>query len=186
MGPVALAVTLLLLVRGERREALWLFATIAVGRLIVEGGKELVHRPRPPIADRLEHVTSWSFPSSHSAGTMMTALAIALVARGGWAGLLVAMLAAAHDRLDARRARRPLAERRARRLGVRARLGGRRVALRRADAIGMSRRERLEFRATRIDRDELGIGVERHRVAPRIVELRHQAEIGQARRAPAR
>jgi len=94
MGPIALAVALLLLVRGERREALWLFATIAVGRLIVEGGKDLVHRARPPIADRLEHVSSWSFPSSHSAGTMMTALAIALVARSGWAGLLVAMLAA--------------------------------------------------------------------------------------------
>jgi membrane-associated phospholipid phosphatase len=95
MGPVALAVALLLLVRGERRAALWLFATIAVGRLIVEGGKDLVHRPRPPVADRLEHVTSWSFPSSHSAGTMMTGVAIALVARGGWAGLLVALLAAA-------------------------------------------------------------------------------------------
>ena len=95
MGPLALAATLLLLLRGERREALWLFATIAVGRLIVEGGKDLVHRPRPPLADRLEHVTSWSFPSSHSAGTMMTGVAIALVARSGWAGLLVALLAAA-------------------------------------------------------------------------------------------
>jgi len=95
MGGIALAVTLLLLVRGERREALWLFATIALGRLIVEGGKDLVQRPRPPIADRLAHVASWSFPSSHSAGTMMTGVAIALVARGGWAGLLVALLAAA-------------------------------------------------------------------------------------------
>ena len=95
MGPVALAVTLLLLVRGERRAAAWLFVTIAVGRLIVEFGKDLIHRPRPPIADRLEHVGSWSFPSSHSAGTMMTGVAIALVARSGWAGMLVALLAAA-------------------------------------------------------------------------------------------
>ena len=95
MGPIALAVALLMLVRGQRREALWLFATIAIGRLIVEGGKDLVHRARPPVADRLEHVTSWSFPSSHSAGTMMTGVAIALVARSGWAGLLVALLAAA-------------------------------------------------------------------------------------------
>ncbi len=95
MGPIALAVALLLLVRGERREALWLFVTIAVGRLIVEGGKDLIHRARPPVMDRLEHVTSWSFPSSHSAGTMMTGVAIALVARGGWAGLSVALLIAA-------------------------------------------------------------------------------------------
>jgi membrane-associated phospholipid phosphatase len=95
MGPIALAVTLLLLVRGKRHEALWLFLTIGVGRLIVEFGKDLIHRPRPPIADRLEHVSSWSFPSSHSAGTMMTGVAIALAARGGWAGLTVALLAAA-------------------------------------------------------------------------------------------
>ncbi len=95
MGPIALAVALLLLVTGKRHEALWLFLTVGVGRLIVEGGKDLIHRPRPPIADRLEHVTSWSFPSSHSAGTMMTGVAIALAARGGWAGLLVALLAAA-------------------------------------------------------------------------------------------
>jgi undecaprenyl-diphosphatase len=95
MGGIALAATLLLLVTRKRHEALWLFLTVGVGRLIVEGGKDLVHRPRPPIADRLAHVTSWSFPSSHSAGTMMTGVAIALAARGGWAGLLVALLAAA-------------------------------------------------------------------------------------------
>jgi len=95
MGPIALAVTLLLVVRGDRRGALWLLLTVGIGRLIVEGGKELVRRPRPPIADHLERVTSWSFPSSHSAGAMMTAVAIALIARGGWAGLLVALLAAA-------------------------------------------------------------------------------------------
>jgi undecaprenyl-diphosphatase len=94
MGPVAVAVTLLLVIRGDRRGAAWLFVTIAAGRLIVEGIKLLVHRARPPIADHLEHVTSWSFPSSHSAGTMMTGVAIALAARGGWAGLLVALLVA--------------------------------------------------------------------------------------------
>ena len=95
LGPITLAVALLLLVRGERREAAWLLVTIAVGRLLVEGGKTIIHRPRPPIGDRLEIVTSWSFPSSHSAGTMMTGVAIALAARGGRAGLLVALLAAA-------------------------------------------------------------------------------------------
>ena len=95
MGPIALAVALLLLVRGERREALWLFVTIGVGRLIAEGLKDIVHRPRPPVAERLAHVDSWSFPSSHSAGTMMTGVAITLAARGGWPGMLVALLAAA-------------------------------------------------------------------------------------------
>ena len=95
MGPIAIAVTLLLLVAGRRREALWLALTIGAGRLIVEGVKIAVHRPRPPLADHLERVASWSFPSSHSAGTMMTGVAIALAARGGRAGLLVALLAAA-------------------------------------------------------------------------------------------
>lgn len=79
MAPLALLVTIALLVRGRRDAALWLFVTVASGRLVVEGLKLIVMRARPPLADHLERVTSWSFPSSHSAGTMLTCLALALV-----------------------------------------------------------------------------------------------------------
>ena len=94
MGPVALATVAWLVWRGERRQALWLFATITSGRLLVEGIKLLVQRPRPALAERLAEVGSWSFPSSHSAGTMMTAAALALLA-GGRRRMWLAVLAAA-------------------------------------------------------------------------------------------
>ncbi len=93
MGPVALVAAALLVWRGERPRALWLATTIAIGRLIVEGMKLLVERPRPPQADRLEFVTSWSFPSSHSAGTMMTTAALVLLAGGRWPAWLAMILA---------------------------------------------------------------------------------------------
>lgn len=94
MGPVALAVVAWLAWRGQRARALWLFATITSGRLLVEGIKLLVQRPRPPVADRLEDINSWSFPSSHSAGTMMTAAALALLAGGRTPAWLAALAAA--------------------------------------------------------------------------------------------
>jgi membrane-associated phospholipid phosphatase len=94
MGPVAIVVAILLAARGRRDDALRLVATIVVGRLLVEGLKLIVQRPRPPVVDRLELVTSWSFPSSHSAGTMMTALAFALLAGGRWPALAAALLVA--------------------------------------------------------------------------------------------
>lgn len=94
MGPVALAVVAWLAWRGERAQALWLFATITSGRLLVEGIKLLVQRPRPPLAERLTDVTSWSFPSSHSAGTAMTVAALALLAGGRGRAWLVALTVA--------------------------------------------------------------------------------------------
>lgn len=92
MGPVALLAAGGLFWRRQGGAALWLVLTISSGRLVVEGVKLLVQRPRPPIADRLELVTSWSFPSSHSAGTMMTCAALALLGGRpvGWIAALVA------------------------------------------------------------------------------------------------
>jgi membrane-associated phospholipid phosphatase len=92
MGPVALAAAGWLFWRRRGAEALWLILTIASGRLVVEGVKLLVQRPRPPVADRLELVTSWSFPSSHSAGTMMTCMALAMLwgRPAGWIAALIA------------------------------------------------------------------------------------------------
>ncbi len=95
MGPVTLAAAAWLAWRGARRQALWLVATIGAGRLLVEGTKLLAQRPRPSVTDRLEFVTSWSFPSSHSAGTMMTVAALALLVGGRWPAWLAAGLAAA-------------------------------------------------------------------------------------------
>jgi undecaprenyl-diphosphatase len=94
MGPIALAAAALLVWRKRARQALWLVLTITTGRLVVEGVKLLVQRPRPPAIDRLELVSSWSFPSSHSAGTMMTCAALALL-WGRPVGWLVALLVAA-------------------------------------------------------------------------------------------
>ena len=79
LGPVALAVAAWLFWRKRTGEALWLFLTIAGGRLFVEAIKFGLAKPRPPAGDRLAQVTSYSFPSSHSAGSMMTCLAVALL-----------------------------------------------------------------------------------------------------------
>ena len=79
LGPVALAAVAWLLLRRRTAEAIWLFATIATGRLAIEGLKLLFERARPPLAGRLDIVTSHSFPSSHSAGTMLTLLALAML-----------------------------------------------------------------------------------------------------------
>lgn len=80
MGPFGLAVVLILLLRRRWQAALWLFLTVGSGRLIVEASKFLITRPRPPRADWLDPVASWSFPSSHSAGSMMTCVALAALA----------------------------------------------------------------------------------------------------------
>lgn len=79
LGPLALAVFARLVWRWRIREAVWLFLTIAGGRLIVETIKTALERPRPPAPDRLALVTSYSFPSSHSAGSMVTCLAFAML-----------------------------------------------------------------------------------------------------------
>ncbi len=94
LGPVALLVVGWLAARRRSAEALWLFGTIASGRIIVEATKLLAQRPRPPVVDSLEIVTSYSFPSSHSAGTMLTCMAIALLMPRRWPAVTLALLAA--------------------------------------------------------------------------------------------
>ena len=76
MIPLGLIGCGLLLARRRFARALWVFAAIASGRIIVELTKIAVARPRPPSADRLADVTSLSFPSSHAAGAMLTCLAL--------------------------------------------------------------------------------------------------------------
>jgi len=94
MGPLALATLILLLWLRRGADALWLTLTIVSGRLAVEGLKLVMMRPRPPRLDWLEIVKSWSFPSSHSAGTMMTCLALALLFGRNRVAMAAALLGA--------------------------------------------------------------------------------------------
>lgn len=77
MGPLALAAVLWLWWRKRLPEALWLFLTIGTGRIMIDLLKHLFERARPPAEDRLTMVSSFSFPSSHSAGSMLTCVALA-------------------------------------------------------------------------------------------------------------
>lgn len=94
MGPLALGALALLFWLRRAGDALWLLVTVATGRLAVEGLKLVVTRPRPPQIDWLEIVKSWSFPSSHSAGTIMTCVALALLFGRGRGAMVAALLAA--------------------------------------------------------------------------------------------
>lgn len=84
--PLGLVVCGLLALRRRFAAAVWLFATVGVGRLLVELAKIGFHRPRPPSADRLADVTSLSFPSSHASGAVLTFAAICVVFDSGPAG----------------------------------------------------------------------------------------------------
>ena len=65
---------------GRRRSALLLFLTIAVERLLLDGIKILVERPRPELQEHPVFTHSFSFPSGHAANTMTVFVAIALFA----------------------------------------------------------------------------------------------------------
>jgi membrane-associated phospholipid phosphatase len=95
MIPVALLGFGCLLALRRVSRALWLCATVASGRVIVELVKLAVARPRPPSADRLADVTSLSFPSSHAAGAMMTGVALCLAFDARRPAWLAALLFAA-------------------------------------------------------------------------------------------
>ena len=68
-----------LLYRRHIRSALLLLAVTLVGRLLVELQKIGVHRQRPGI-EHLVEVKSLSFPSAHSANSMILLLSLALIA----------------------------------------------------------------------------------------------------------
>jgi len=83
-----------LVLRGDRRRAIWLFATIVTGRLAIEVTKLALLRERPPLVDRLDSVKSFSFPSAHAADAALLWLALVLLfpARRHWlAPLAIAM-----------------------------------------------------------------------------------------------
>ncbi|KQX20212.1 MULTISPECIES: phosphatase PAP2 family protein [unclassified Sphingomonas] len=79
LAPFALVVAGGLALHGDRRRALWLLLTVATGRLAVEAAKLACARGRPPLAGRLDDVSSYSFPSAHATGTLLVWLAIAML-----------------------------------------------------------------------------------------------------------
>jgi membrane-associated phospholipid phosphatase len=89
--PLALAGCAWLVARGQAPRAAWLFAVVASGRVLVEGAKELIGRVRPPVADQLATATTLSFPSSHSAGSMLTCVALCLAFGSGPTAWVVAV-----------------------------------------------------------------------------------------------
>ncbi len=86
LAPFTLVIACGLALHGDRRRALWLILTVATGRLVVDAAKLACARPRPPIALRLDDVSSYSFPSAHAAGTLLVWLALAMLfgARRRW------------------------------------------------------------------------------------------------------
>jgi undecaprenyl-diphosphatase len=84
MTPLALAAAAALGWAGRLWAMIWLVVTVTSGRIAVEATKYLVDRPRPPASRHLVDVATASFPSSHSAGTALTILALLMIARCRW------------------------------------------------------------------------------------------------------
>jgi membrane-associated phospholipid phosphatase len=80
--PLTLAGALLLFFLVSRRSALVYMLLILSGRLIVELEKAAIGRQRPDVTGRLAHVSTLSYPSGHSAYSMMAWLGLALLAAG--------------------------------------------------------------------------------------------------------
>jgi len=77
--PLSLAVAAGLALGGHRRRAAGLLLITLVGRLLVEGVKLALARPRPALFDHQVAVTSLSFPSGHAANATIVYLTLALV-----------------------------------------------------------------------------------------------------------
>ncbi|AOW93369.1 phosphoesterase [Rhodococcus sp. WMMA185] len=65
--------TVSLLLRNRRREALLVSGAVLSGLAVMTGLKNLWERPRPPLPERLIETSTYSFPSGHA---MLTAILI--------------------------------------------------------------------------------------------------------------
>ena len=83
LAVLALLVTGWLAVRRRWPDAVLVAVTTAGAGVLVPLVKNLVARPRPPVADRLVVETNWSYPSGHSLGAtaVVGVLTVVLVAR---------------------------------------------------------------------------------------------------------
>jgi undecaprenyl-diphosphatase len=91
--PLALAAAGCLAWSSRYRDAMLLLVITVGGRLIIEGMKIAVGRPRPELEPYPVYVTSLSFPSGHAGNAMLTFLALALVVPGRSRPALVGLAA---------------------------------------------------------------------------------------------
>ena len=77
---ILLAATGMLAIRRRWHDALSLIGIVLGGRLVVEVLKIVINRPRPNFGPYPVEIASLSFPSGHSANSMITFLALALIA----------------------------------------------------------------------------------------------------------
>ena len=75
------AVAIGLLYRRQRHAALWLALVTVGGTFLNTGLKQIFAAPRPDLLPHLDIVHSYSFPSGHSAGTMILFGALAMLMR---------------------------------------------------------------------------------------------------------
>ncbi len=95
LSVLALAGAVWLAARGRRADAAWLAGIVLGGRALVEAQKALIGRARPGL-EHLVEVGSASFPSGHSANTLITGLALALLLSGRrWAVIAALAMAVA-------------------------------------------------------------------------------------------
>ncbi len=81
--PLGLALALAYWLRGQRRIAVGILATLAATGFLLQGLKMSVSRERPDVARRLFSERGKSFPSGHAAGSAaLAAIATALARRG--------------------------------------------------------------------------------------------------------
>lgn len=78
--PLSGVIVVILYAVGQRRSASLIFLTVAGERLLLDGMKILVQRPRPELDSHPVLTHSFSFPSGHAANTMTVFVAIALFA----------------------------------------------------------------------------------------------------------
>ncbi|MFB8281988.1 phosphatase PAP2 family protein [Nocardia colli] len=99
MSILATVAVLAFALRGYRREAALIAATGLGAWVLVDGGKNLIARPRPPIVDHVVVKTNFAYPSGHSLGSIVviSVLAILLIPRlrrpaTRWAAAVVAAI----------------------------------------------------------------------------------------------
>ncbi|MFE9579218.1 phosphatase PAP2 family protein [Nocardia sp. NPDC006044] len=83
MTIVAVVAVVAFALRGYRREAVLMTVAGLGAWVLVDGGKNLIARPRPPIADHLVVKTNFAYPSGHSLGSIVVigVLAVLLIPR---------------------------------------------------------------------------------------------------------
>lgn len=93
---IMVAAALALLWRRQRYAARWLVLVTVGGTFLNTGLKQVFAEPRPDLLPHLDIVHSYSFPSGHSAGTMILlgALAMLVRSRPGYltAGIFIALI----------------------------------------------------------------------------------------------